>query len=51
MLNSDLLTHRPLMRGAMSDQLDVPAHIMPHLIPEDHHDMVITILMMYDTDL
>ena len=34
---SDLLTHWSLVRSAVSDQLDVPAHIMPHLVPEDHH--------------
>ena len=50
-LTSDLLTHWPLVRCAVSDQLDVPTHIMPHLVPEDHHDVVIRILMMNDTDL
>lgn len=39
-MTSDLLTHWPLVRGAVSDQLDVPAHIVPHLVPEDN-DMVI----------
>ena len=48
---SNLLTHRSLVRSAVSDQLDVPAHIVPHLVPEDHHDVVIRILMMNDTDL
>lgn len=37
MMITDLLAHRPLVRCAVSDQLDVPAHIMPHLVP-DHHD-------------
>ena len=48
-MTSDLLTHRPLVRRAVSDQLDVPAHIVPHLVPEDHHDMVISILMSMKT--
>ena len=35
---SNLLTHWPLVRSAVSDQLDVPAHIVPHIVPEDHHN-------------
>ena len=36
--NTDLLTHRPLVRCAVSDQPDVPTHIMPHIVPEDDHN-------------